>query len=57
MAPKSVRIEMPETFRADRPFLFMIVHNPTSSILFLGRVLNPPVEVAAKTGGTKTGEK
>jgi len=57
MAPKSVRLEMPETFRADRPFIFMIIHNPTGSILFMGRVSNPHVEVAAKTGDTKTGEK
>jgi serpin B len=31
-----------ELFLADRPFLFLIVHNPTGSILFLGRVSNPP---------------
>jgi len=29
-------------FRADHPFLFLIRHNPTGSILFLGRVENPP---------------
>jgi serpin B len=28
-------------FRADRPFIFMIVHNPTGSILFMGRLSNP----------------
>jgi serpin B len=28
-------------FRADRPFIFMIVHKPTDSILFMGRVSNP----------------
>jgi len=45
---KSMRIENPETFRADRPFLFMIIHNATGSILFIGRVSSPPPEVAVK---------
>jgi serpin B len=40
MAPRPP--EKIEVFRADRPFLFLIVHNPTGSILFLGRVANPP---------------
>ena len=31
----------PAVFRADHPFIFMIVHKPTDSILFLGRVSNP----------------
>ena len=30
-----------QTFRADRPFLFVIVHNATRSILFMGRMSNP----------------
>jgi len=28
-------------FRADKPFLFMIMHKPTGSILFMGKVNNP----------------
>lgn len=28
-------------FRADRPFLFFLVHRPTSTVLFSGRVLKP----------------
>ena len=31
----------PHTFRADHPFLFLIRHQPSESILFLGRVVNP----------------
>jgi serpin B len=28
-------------FRADRPFLFIIGHNKTGAILFMGRLSNP----------------
>jgi serpin B len=31
----------PIVFRADHPFVVLIRHNPTRSILFLGRVVNP----------------
>ena len=31
----------PPEFRADHPFLFMVRHNPSGSILFLGRMVNP----------------
>jgi serpin B len=37
----------PATFRADRPFIFMIIHKPTDSILFMGRVSNPPAAAAS----------
>jgi serpin B len=31
----------PPTFRADHPFVYLIRHNPTGAILFLGRLVNP----------------
>lgn len=30
-----------EEFRADHPFLFLIKHNPTNTILFFGRYCSP----------------
>ena len=38
---RAMRPEEPPTFRADHPFVFLIRHNPTGAILFLGRVTNP----------------
>jgi len=35
-------VEIP-TFRADKPFLCMIVHKPDNNILFLGKVMDPDV--------------
>jgi len=41
MNGKSIEFDMKEVFRADHPFIFMIVQNATGSILFIGRVSNP----------------
>ena len=30
------------TFRADQPFLYMILHKPTNTVLFLGKYASPP---------------
>jgi serpin B len=39
---KSARpADRPPEFRADHPFLFLIQHEPTGAILFLGRVADP----------------
>ena len=40
MSEKSMMLEK-AVFHADRPFLFMIVHNSTGAILFMGRLSNP----------------
>jgi len=38
MAPEPGR---PPVFRADHPFLFLIRHDPTGAVLFIGRVTDP----------------
>jgi serpin B len=43
MDTKSFELEMKQTFRADHPFLFIIVHNPTGAILFMGRMSKPTI--------------
>lgn len=35
------RPEEPVEFRADRPFIFIIRHNATGAVLFMGRVMDP----------------
>lgn len=36
--------EQPKVFKADHPFIFLIRHNYTGEILFLGRLVNPKTE-------------
>ena len=31
----------PKVFKADHPFLFLIKHNPTNTITFIGRFVKP----------------
>jgi serpin B len=37
----SIKEARPILFQADHPFIFMIYHNPTGTILFIGRMSNP----------------
>lgn len=41
MGTKSVAMPNP-VFRADRPFIYMILHKPTNNVLFLGKLSDPP---------------
>ncbi len=41
LTSKEIEREKPPEFRADHPFLFLIQHEPTGAILFLGRVADP----------------
>lgn len=40
MKPRSIARPTPE-FRVDRPFLFLLTHHTTNTVLFTGRVLDP----------------
>ena len=42
--------ELPKTFKADHPFLFFIREKVTGSILFSGRVVEPPKAGAGSSG-------
>ena len=37
----AMRPDATTVFRADHPFLFLIRHEPTNSILFMGHVVKP----------------
>lgn len=41
MTRLSVTPPPPVYFKADRPFIFLILHKPSNAILFLGRVMDP----------------
>ena len=41
MSKRAVMFEAPPVFRADHPFIFVIRHRPTDSVLFMGRIADP----------------
>ena len=41
MATKAAPSKPVPVFRADHPFIFMIIHKPSNSVLFLGRLSDP----------------
>ncbi len=41
VALKAMMPEEPVVFKADHPFMYFIIHNPTGQILFMGRMVNP----------------
>ena len=41
MAATAMESDEPLALAVDRPFLFLIVDQPTGAVLFLGRVLDP----------------
>ena len=45
---------IPPSFRADHPFVFIIRHNTTGAILFVGRVMNP--QAGEDANQAETGE-
>jgi serpin B len=44
MTGSAMRVEQPKTFLADHPFVFIIRHNATGEILFMGRLANPKAD-------------
>jgi len=41
MSRTAAPLQEPKVFKADRPFVFLIRHNATKEILFMGRIVSP----------------